>query len=244
MVDPVRGHEGAVLHRVHTGRDAGTQRARGVGVGGNRDTHVMGVLDEHPQRGLVELRFPWQRPRRDVAPGHHHLDHVDAAAGTDTDRSRDVHRRRLRPDQEVAVPPGCRDRRAAGQDAGKGPVAPGGVSDLDYGVVAVAEVLHRGHPARQSPVRVRDGLCSLRRGLLRERVKGARLASPGHVLMAIDQPRQQRRAGTVLHQVRAVGCGLDGTHLQDRSAVVDEDLTARPHGLPVEDAPRGRAPTI
>ena len=106
VVDTVRRHEGAVLDGVHTGRDAGAQRLCAVGMSSHRKAGGIGRCHEHPQRLLVELRLPRQRPRGDVAAGHHHLDDVDAALGPSAHRGRQVCGRRRRPGQEVAVPPG------------------------------------------------------------------------------------------------------------------------------------------
>ena len=128
----------------------------------------MGCFHEHTQRGLVELRLPRQRPWGDIAAGHHDLDNIDPAVGTSPYGGHDVRGRRLRTDQEMAVPPRCRDRRAAGQDPGKRPILSAGIPDLDHGVVAVAEILHRGDPTGQSPAPVEYRLCSLTRHIVRE----------------------------------------------------------------------------
>ena len=53
--------------------------------------------------------------------------------------------------------------------------------------------------------------------------------------MPVDQTGKQGRAGAVIDDLRAAGCRLDRTHLEDPTPVIDENLGTRPNRLAIED---------
>ena len=223
---------------MHTGRDARLHRRSRVRMSSHGKAGGVGRVHDHPHGLLVELRLPGQRPRCDVAAGHHHLDDIGPALGPSANRGREVRRRRLRPGQEVAVPPGRGDRRTAGQDPRKADISLGAVANLHDGVVAVAEVLDRRHPAGQGPARVRYRLPTLRVQTLRDALHAVWRAAPRQVLVTVDQTRKQGRAGTVVDDLSAAGRRLHRTHLDNPSAVIDEDLAAWAKRLAIKDRAR------
>ena len=234
VVDTVRRHEGAVLDGVHTRRDARPKRGSPVGVRGDGEPHRRGSVREDTQRAPRRTGTPTARPRCDVAAGHHHLDDVDAALGAAAYGGRDVTGHRLRPGQEVAVPPDRRDGRATGEDPGKPEIALAAVPNVHDGVAAVAQAWTVVTPG-QGPPRVRQGLVPLGGRVGREPSSAIWGAAPRQVLMSVDETGKECRAETVVDHLSAIGRRLDPSHLEHPATVIDEYLALRPKSLSVKD---------
>ncbi|MDT7647387.1 MAG: hypothetical protein QOC75_4387 [Pseudonocardiales bacterium] len=248
---------------VDAGLDSGADRVGPVGVRGDPQAGAAGLGDDDPELPGGELRFVHGGAARCQLPAAgHHLDQVGAGVDVAAD---------LLPElgvavagqvdvttEEPAVPAADGDGRPGGNDARAGAFAGGdGVAQVECGAV-VAQVADGGDAGPEG-----------RAGALRhsgEQLLGAgSLEGPDRigagvereVDVAVDQSRQQRRAGEVVpagvgggvpfdlgpppdghdppvpHQHRRVGQALAGRAVQQPVSADERIRHSRPQALPL-----------
>jgi len=97
----------------------------------------------------------------------------------------------------------------------------GPIPGVDDSAVAVTQILDRRDLGRQGLARVRHCVRPLGGRIAGNTDHSVRRATPGQVLMAVDETGKQRRLGTVVDDLGAIRRRLDPTYLDDATAVTD-----------------------